>query len=344
MKCAQFTGVRDIRIGDIRRPVLINDDEVLIRTGSVGICGSDIHYYTEGRIGDQVIRYPHVPGHECSGTVVETGSIVSNLNAGDKIAIEPAVSCGQCDQCLAGRENTCRNLKFLGSPNELNGCMSEYLVIPERNCFILPDGMTLDQGAFAEPLSISIYGLKYIADLTGLKIAVLGAGPIGLSALLEARCRQAGAVYVTDKLDERLAVSRSCGADLTGNPVKENIVEKFLRHEPQGLDVVVECCGQQEAIDQAIELLKPGGILLIIGIPSLSRLSFDISVMRRKEITVQNVRRQNNCLQTAVDRIASGHIRIDDLITHTAPLSASKELYETVAGYKDNVIKAMVRI
>ncbi len=344
MKCAQFPGVRNIELTDVEQPIIKNDDDVLIRVGSVGVCGSDIHYYVDGRIGDQIIDFPYVPGHECSGTVVKTGKKVKHIKPGDKIAVEPAISCGKCDQCLAGRENTCRELKFLGTPGELRGCMTEYLIMPERNCFLLPAGMTLEQGAFAEPLSISIYGLKYVQEMTGKKMAILGSGPIGLTALLEARFRGAETLYVTDKLDNRLLTAKKCGADWIGNPDDEDIVQAILEKEPLGLDVVAECCGKQEAIDQAVELLKPGGMLLLIGIPTVDRISFNISRLRRKEITIHNVRRQNDCLGLAVERIYKGQVKIDSLITHSGHLSQTKEFYDMVADYQDGVIKAMITI
>ena len=344
MKCVQFPGLRDTVMGTLPEPGITNPDDVLIRIGAVGICGSDIHYYTDGRIGDQVVSYPYVPGHECSGTVVAVGKAVTRVKPGEKIAIEPALSCGECDQCRAGRENTCRNIRFLGSPGQLEGCLKEFLVMPERNCFPMPPDMGMAQGAFAEPLSIAIYGLSFVPALEGKSMAILGAGPIGLSVQLEARYRRAKWIYVTDKLPERLDVAARHGADLTGNPINQDVERMLLDAEPAGLDVVVECCGEQQALDQAVRLLKPGGLLLVIGIPVTDRVSFDVNLVRRHEITIRHVRRQNGCLGTAVGRIATGSIVVDDLITHREPMEHAKKLYEFVAGYQDGVIKAVIEV
>ena len=344
MKSAQFTGIRQIEIRDLPAPRLTGENDVLLRIKAVGVCGSDVHYFVDGRIGDQILEYPITPGHEFSAVVEQVGAAVSRLRPGDRVAVEPAISCGSCDQCLSGRQNTCRNVKFVGAPNQWPGASSEFLVMPERNCFKIPDSMSFAQGAFAEPLSIAIYGLTYLASRAPRTAVILGAGPIGLSVLLEAKQQHIPKVFVSEKLDYRIEAAKNAGATWTGNPDKADIVSELLEQEPLGFDAVMECCGQQEAIDQAIELLKPGGALLIYGIPAQSRISFDINAVRRKEITIQPIRRQNECLEPAIDRIASGQINIDSLITHTGGLQDSQKLYDLAANYADGVIKAVVEM
>jgi L-iditol 2-dehydrogenase len=344
VKSAQFIGIREIKVADIPPPDLKDKNDVLLRMAAVGICGSDIHYYTEGKIGDQVLTYPFIAGHECSAIVERVGEEVRHLSPGDRVAVEPAISCGRCDQCMSGRENTCRHLMFLGNPAELSGSMVEYMVMPAKNCYKLSDTLTMAQAVIAEPLSIAIYTLRYLDNLATGKLAILGAGPIGLSVLLEAGYRGWRDIYVTDKIDSRLSAAHGAGAKWTGNPDKIDIVSEILQNEPLQLDVVIECCGEQEAIDQAIELLKPGGILLIVGIPSVDRIDFDMSKLRQKEIHIQNVRRQNKCLQPAIDRLAAKDIEVDFLLTHRGKLADTQELYDLVADYRDGVIKAVVEI
>jgi L-iditol 2-dehydrogenase len=342
MKAAQFPQVRQVRITDIPKPTLTGEQDVLLRVAAVGICGSDIHYYVDGRVGDQIVEFPYIPGHECAAIVEQVGPGVSTLKPGDRVAVEPTISCGQCDQCLAGRENTCRNVKFLGMPGQLDGGLCEYIIMPGKNCYQFPDSLTFVQGAFAEPLSITIYTLDYLqAEKIG-SLAILGSGPIGLSALLEAKARGISNIYATDKIDSRLARADEAGAVWTGNPEKTDIVELILQREPLALDAVIECCGDQRALDQAVELLKPGGILLIVGIPFIQRISFDASAVRRKEIRIQNVRRQTNCLPRAIDRLASKEIDADFMITHRATIQSTKELYDIAADYRDGVVKAVV--
>jgi L-iditol 2-dehydrogenase len=344
MKSVQFTGIRQLEILDVPKPELKNSDDILLKIAAVGVCGSDIHYYADGNIGDQVLEYPFAAGHEVSAIVEQVGEGVAKLKSGDRVAVEPAVSCGECDQCLAGRENTCRKLMFLGCPGELAGCLGEFIVMPERNCFKVPDSMTMAQAAFAEPLSIAIYAVKYLKNRDIKTCAILGAGPIGLSVQLEARFKGIEKIYTTDKINSRLTAAKNVGAIWTGNPDETDVVDEILKHEPEQLDCVIECCGKQEAIDQAVDILKPGGILLIVGIPVEQQISFNISKIRRKELTIQNIRRQNECLGTAIERIDKNQIDVDFMITHKGPIEDTKALYDTMADYEDGVLKAIIEV
>ena len=325
------------------KPEIANGTDVLLKMQRVGICGSDIHYYADGAIGSQVVEFPFTIGHEGSGIVEAVGSAVKRVKPGDRIAFDPAMSCWQCAQCLAGRPHTCTNQKFMGCPGQSEGCLSEYVVLPEECCFPIPDSLSFDEAAIVEPLSIGVYAVSLSIPMEGAKVGILGAGPIGLSVLLPARAQGADKVYITDKIDARLAVAKKAGADWTGNPETEDVVAAVAKLEPQGLDVVFECTGEQDAMDQALFLLKPGGKLLLIGIPGAkNRVSFDINQMRRKEIVVQNVRRQNGCVQPAIDMIANKAFDVNVMVTHHYPFTQTKEAFDLVAGYQDGVVKAMV--
>lgn len=328
---------------DVPDPMMINDDDVLIRMKSIGVCGSDVHYYTAGRIGSQVVTYPFAVGHETAGVVEKTGKGVTRVKPGDKIAIDPAVACGECDQCRSGREHTCRNLSFLGCPGQREGSLSEFLVMPERCCFPVPDHMSLNQAALSEPLSVGIYAVRLSGlPQTGANIGILGCGPIGMSVLLASQVMGAQKYYVTDKLDYRLERAKRAGATWTGNPEKEDIVKSITDMEPLSLDIVFECCGQQDAMEQAIKLLKPGGKIVLVGIPEFDFWSIPTDQIRRKELNIQNVRRQNNCVQPALDMIAEGKVDIDQLVTHHYPFVRTKEAFDLVDKYADGVMKAMI--
>lgn len=343
MKAMKLTGVRQMMMQDVPAPVIADETDVLIKISRVGICGSDVHYFTEGGIGSQRVEYPWGVGHEGSGIVAAVGAAVTHIRPGDRIAFNPAVSCGTCDQCRMGRPHTCRTQTFLGCPQQMEGCLCEYLVLPEGNCFPIPDGMSFDEAAIVEPLSIGIYALTLSVPMRGAKIGILGAGPIGLSVLLPAKAQGAGRAYVTDKIDARLQTASHAGADWTGNPQTEDVVAAITKQEPQLLDAVFECSGEQEAIDQAVQILKPGGKLLLIGIPGgVNRISFDINLLRRKELVIQNVRRQNNCVQRAIDMIASKEIDVNVMVTHHLPFAQTKSGFDMVADYRDGVIKAIV--
>ncbi len=342
MKAMMLTGIRQMEMKEVPDPVITNPEDVKIRMSVVGICGSDIHYYTRGKIGSQVVSYPFTVGHEGAGVVVETGSSVKRVKPGDAIAIEPAMSCHECDQCLAGRPHTCRKLRFLGCPGQAEGCLSEYIVMPEKSCYPLGRGLTPDHGAISEPLSIGIYSVKKAGDIRRGRIAILGFGPIGMSVFLAAKAQGTDYIYITDKIDARLEIARKEGVTFAGNPLNDNIEETIIGKEPPGLDVVFECCGQQEALDQAVNILKPGGKLIVVGIPETDRWSVSADATRRREISVFFVRREVDCVEPALEMIKSGMIKISNMITHRFPFVRTKEAFDHVAGYKDGVMKAMI--
>lgn len=344
MKAVVLTGIRKMEVIETPRPEIKNDRDVLLKVAVIGVCGSDVHYYTKGRIGSQVVKYPYRVGHECSAIVEEIGNRVTRVKPGDRVAIEPATSCGKCDQCLMHRPHTCRKLAFLGTPGQADGCMCEYIVMSEECCFKVKPTTTLEQAALVEPLSIGTYGAELAQPVKGATIAILGSGPIGLSVLLPCLAMGAKKIYMTDKIDLRLEAARRAGAAWTGNPDRQDIVKDILAREPLQLDTVIECCGQQSAMDQAIELLRPGGKLVIVGIPQVERISLPIDIMRRKEICVQNSRRQNDCVQAALDYVESSKIKIDFMITHRFDLDHAKEAFDLVDQYRDGVIKAIITV
>ncbi len=342
MKAMMLTGIRQMEMKEIPAPVLINPNDVKIKMSVLGICGSDIHYYTQGQIGSQKVNYPFTVGHEGAGIVVETGSEVTRVKPGDNIAIEPAMPCWECDQCLAGRHHTCRKLKFLGCPGQAEGCLMEYIIMPEESCFPLNKKLTPDHGSISEPLAIGVYAVKKSGGVKEMKIGILGFGPIGMSVMLAARAKGADKIYVTDKIDERLAISSLEEATATYNPLKEDIVEKIKLNEPQGLDLIFECCGQQEAFDQAIDLLRPGGKLIVVGIPEFDTWSMSVEKTRRKEISLQFIRRQVDCVKEALELMEMDVINIKNMVTHRFPFSKTKEAFDLVAGYKDGAMKVMI--
>lgn len=342
MKTMALTGIRQMEMQETAMPQIINDTDVLIKMKVVGVCGSDVHYYTQGKIGSQVVNYPFPVGHEGAGEVVEVGPDVTRVKPGDRIAIEPAMPCGECDQCLADRPHTCRKLLFLGCPGQAEGCLSEYIVMPENSCFVIEDNMSFTEAAISEPLAIGVYAVNQSIQMKGAAIAILGFGPIGMSVLLPAIAKGAHKIYVTDLIDERLQIAKDCGATWTGNPEKEEITTTIKNLEPLLLDVVFECCGKQEAMDQAIEILKPGGKLMIIGIPEFDRWSFHVDKLRHKEICIQSVRRQNHSVEEALDLMANKRVDVGKMPTHRFSFARTKEAFDLVTGYKDGVMKAMI--
>jgi L-iditol 2-dehydrogenase len=342
MKAAALMGIRRVEIVDLPKPTIKNDNDALLKVAVVGVCGSDVHYYLSGRIGSKIVQYPYVVGHECSAMVEAVGKKVRHVRPGDTVAVEPAVSCHECPQCKMGRENTCCNLKFLGVHGELAGCLCEYIVMPEDCCLPTNGRLTHEQAALCEPFAIGVYTIQQSRLAKGGKIAIFGSGPIGLSCLVAAKRQDAGAIYMTDKVDYRVEFARKTGASWVGNPEKTDVVKDILNREPSGVDIACECAGKQETIDQAIEVLRPGGILMLVGIPESSRISFSIDLIRRKEITIINVRRQNCCTPRAIELVASGKAVIGSFVTHRFKLEQANEAFDIVANYRDGVVKAMI--
>ncbi len=342
MKAMVLQGIRQMEMVEIPDPVLEKPDDVLLRLLVVGVCGSDIHYYTQGRIGSQVVHYPFRVGHECAAVVEAVGSAVRHLQPGDTVAVDPAMWCNRCDQCRLRRFHTCRNLRFLGCPGQAEGCLAERIIMPSASCFKTPPTLPAETAALIEPLAIGVYAASLAAPLAGGRIAILGAGPIGLSVLLAAREQGAERIYVSEPLASRRRAAQTGGADWTASPNETDIVADIAQQEPLLLDAVFECCGQQEALDQAVRLIKPGGMLLIVGIPSVARVSFDIDTLRRREITIRNVRRQNEKTAETIKTVAAGRLRPNFMITHRFPFEQTQQAFDLVADYADGVIKAMI--
>jgi len=340
MRAVVLEDIRKISTIDIPEPVIRHDHDVLLHVDAVGMCGSDMHYYNTGRIGSQVVEYPFILGHEFGGTVLATGSAVRRLRPGDRVTVDPAMPCFACDQCLAGRTHTCRNLTFLGCPGQVSGCLCEQIVMPESSCFPVPSSISEEDAALIEPLSIGCYAVKLSGLTDKSRILIQGSGPIGLSVLLAAR--EAGAEYiaVSEPIAERREGANLLGADWSGAP--EEVDAHLAETDPLGIDMIFECCGKQEAMDQAVPLFKPGGKFMLIGIPTFERPSFAIDLLRRKELCIQNVRRQNECMEEAINLLEQ-QPKCQMMITHRYAADQAAEAFETVAGYKDGIIKAMIR-
>jgi L-iditol 2-dehydrogenase len=344
MQAMQLTGIRQMQLRTVPDPEIRRPDDVLLRIRAVGVCGSDVHYYTQGRIGSQVVSYPFAVGHEAAGVVEAVGPAVRHVRPGDRVAVDPPVSCHACDQCQSGRHHTCRKLKYLGCPGQLEGCLGELLVMPEECCFPLPATMSFADAALIEPLSIGVYAVRQSIPMPGAKVGILGAGPIGVSVMLPALAAGAAAVYVTDPIAPRRDLVCRHGACWAGDPGRLDVVQEIGEREPLLLDVVFECCGQQSALDQGLALLKPGGKLMLIGIPEFERYSFDAETGRRRELCLQHVRRQNACVQPALDLVVGGKVAPGFMVTHTFSLARAKEAFDLVAGYTDGVLKAMIEV
>ncbi|HEX7585867.1 MAG TPA: alcohol dehydrogenase catalytic domain-containing protein [Prolixibacteraceae bacterium] len=342
MKTLVLTGIRKIEMIDRPQPELKNPDDVLIRIKTVGVCGSDVHYFAEGKIGSQVVEFPFAVGHECSGIVVETGISVTRVKPGDLVAIDPSIHCGTCDQCRSGRPHTCRNNRFLGCPGQIEGCLAEYIIMPEFTCFALIEKFNPTTGALIEPLTIGTYSVELAqTNFQGKAIGIFGAGPIGLSILMVLKTMLTGNIFCYEPLEYRREKTLKLGADFAFSPFEADALKSTSKIEPLLLDLVFECSGNQKAVDDALKILKPGGKLVLVGIPPEARYVFDMDMMRRKELTIQNVRRQNHCVEKAIALVENG-LPVDQMVTHHFRPEETQKAFELVSNYQDGVIKAMI--
>ncbi|MGQ9801959.1 MAG: zinc-dependent alcohol dehydrogenase [Candidatus Saccharicenans sp.] len=340
MKAVLLTGLRQAQLQEKSEPELPDQHWVLLRTKVAGICGSDLHYFISESVGGEKVPYPCLVGHECSAEVVRVGSEVQEVQPGDRVAVEPSISCSLCDQCLAGRFNTCRKIKFLGHPGELDGCLAEYFVMPARNLIKLPPSMTLEEAMLAEPLSIALHALNLAGPATTDQVAVLGTGPIGLCLIMLLKHRGLSHIFATDRSEARVRAALQAGASWAASVEQEDIVAEILSRQPLGLEVIFEVSGDQEAIDQSVALVRPGGKIIQVGIPVPERVSYQIARLRRKEITIINSRRQNRCLEPALELIKNKQIKVGWLLTHRFQLEEAQQAFTTAADRLDGVLKA----
>ena len=342
MKTLVLTGIRKIEMTDRPKPVLMNADDVLIRIKTVGVCGSDIHYFTHGKIGTQVVEFPFAVGHECSGIIEEVGSAVTRVKPGDLIAVDPSVHCGTCDQCLAGRPHTCRKNRFLGCPGQIDGCLTEYIVMPEFTCFTLSPRFDATTAALIEPLTIGTYSVELAqTDFKNKTVGIFGTGPIGLSVLMVLKTMEAANILCFEPLEYRRKKATELGANHVFNPFDVNPATVTLELEPLLLDVVFDCSGEQRAIDDAVMLIKPGGKLILVGIPPEGKYTLNMDILRRNEISIHNVRRQNHCVEKSIELVENG-LPVEQMVTHHFAPEDTQKAFEIVSEYQNEVIKAMI--
>ena len=343
MRVSRLYGVRDLRVETAPVPEP-GPGEVLLKIASVGTCGSDVHYYLEGAIGDQVVTEPIQMGHEFSAWVAELGEGVKGLEIGQLVAVEPAISCGVCESCQHGHPNLCPNVRFCGTP-PIDGVFAEYAVMPAENCFVLPEGFTPEEGALLEPLGIGIHTVDLAHLKVGETIAVFGAGPVGLLTAAVARAGGAGAVYMTEPNAARRAFALEHSADAVFDPETDDVVAAIMAATGgRGVDVAFEAAGAPDTPDQAARVTRPGGKVIVVGIPVEDKMTMTASQVRRKGLTIKLVRRMKHTYPRAIRMVSTGMIDVGALATHYFSLDRIADAFELVAGYEDGVLRAIIRI
>ncbi len=332
-------GVFEIFDSEVPQP---GPGEVLVRSEAVGVCGSDIHAYQDGGIGDSKIPFPFTLGHETTGTVMGLGEGASAPKVGTKVTIEPGLNCGVCEWCQKGHPNICPNIRFHGSP-PVEGTYREYFTHPAHLCIPLPRGMSVEDGVMLEPLAIGVHAIRLMKMEPGASVGVLGCGPVGLLCLAVARACGAGKIYAADLHDYRLEIAKKYGADVTINAADDNPADAVNETtNGRGVDLVIEATTDPTAPDTGLHMMAIGGSLAVIGIVSEKAVSFDTHVARRKAATVKWVRRSKFGVHEAIEFAASGRIPVDGLVTHVFPLAETHSAFEMVEAYSHKVFKAVV--
>lgn len=317
---------------------------MLIKIRAVGICGSDMHLYEDGRVGNAVQSEPMVLGHEAAGEVVEVGSAVTTLKVGDRVAIEPGVPCRKCDFCKRGEYHLCTSVVFRGVPH-IDGLFAEYTTTAADFAFPLPDNLDFVQGAMLEPLAVGLQSAEEGNVLPGMSVAVYGAGPIGLSSLQAAVARGATNTMIVDVIDKRLELAKELGATHAINAGKVNAVEEIQRLTGgKGADVVLETAAAVPTIQQSLYAARRGGTVVFTGIPTKSNIELDIVRIVRARMKVHGCFRYVNQYPVAVALAATGRVDVKAMVTHTYSLEELPEAIEFVTKNKDVAIKAVVTL
>ncbi|MFD0679677.1 MULTISPECIES: NAD(P)-dependent alcohol dehydrogenase [unclassified Paenibacillus] len=292
----------------------LKPDEVLVKVMAVGVCGSDVHYYEHGRIGRKNVERPLIQGHECSGVVAAVGTNVTLVAVGDRVAVEPGISCFHCEFCKAGKYNLCPSVQFLSSP-PVDGAFSEYIIHPEHLLFPIPDHLTFEEATLVEPLSVGIHACRRAGLEAGSTVLITGMGPVGLTAIIAAKALGAGKIIVTDVEPFRLQLAGQLGA-VCIHAAEQNVAEEIASITlGKGADMVIDTSGQAGVLDTSIELLKRGGKLVLIGFPNVERVPLNLTLMLQKEIDLYSTFRYTNTYPFGIELLASGRFNIKPLIT-----------------------------
>jgi L-iditol 2-dehydrogenase len=343
MKAAVLQKPMQITMETRIRPVP-TQGEVLVRVRSVGVCGSDVHYYTHGRIGPFVVKSPLVLGHEMSGTIEAVGENVLEARIGERVAVEPGIPDRVCEYCRIGRYNLCANVRFMATPPH-DGAFVEYVAVPSDFAFKLPDHVSLDEGALMEPLSVGVYAIHRSGLKAGQSVLIIGAGPIGLVTLQAARAAGAGSIIVLDLDAGRLAIAKKLGATQAVNTSDGSPLEQVhALTDGCGTDIVFDAAGSPKTASLAVHLVKRGGRIVMIGFALEDNFPYPLVSAMAKEADIVTVFRYANVYPFAIGLVAEGRIDLKTLVTHRFPLEQAERALQLSDRREDGVVKAMVQV
>ncbi len=348
MQAAVLHGVKDLRVEEVPIPGAPGPNEVKIAINKVGICGSDVHYWEHGRIGDFVVKAPMILGHECAGTIVEIGANVTHLQVGDRVCLEPGVPRLSTNishyYMKRGEYNLCPDIFFFATPPD-HGSFCGFVNHPADFCFKLPDNVSLEEGALIEPLSTGIFAARVAPVTMGDTVVITGAGPIGLMNLLAVKAAGAANVIISDMVPERLKVAQEIGATqvIQGGAEELRDAARELT-DGRGADVCIECAGHPSALNACIAAARPGATVVLIGMPPDDTATLNINDMIVREIKLRPIFRYNNTFPTGVSLIASGKVNLKPLISKRFALAEVPQAFEYVVDNRATCVKAIVDV
>ncbi|MDD6879994.1 MAG: NAD(P)-dependent alcohol dehydrogenase [Firmicutes bacterium] len=344
-KGAFMRGTDKMIIKEIEVPQ-VGEKEVLVKLEYVGICGSDVHYFHHGNCGAYKVNLEedYMLGHECAGVVAEVGPGVTTLKVGDKVALEPGITCGQCEFCKAGKYNLCPDVVFLATP-PVQGCYEEYIAFPENMCFKLPENMTTKEGCLIEPLSVGFHAANQGDVKVGESVVILGAGCIGLVTLLACKAHGAGNIIVADIVDARLEKAKELGATHVINSKEVDALEEIARlTDGKGADKVFETAGSPVTIAQTAFAVKRGGTITLVGLSAQEEINYNFAQIMDKEAEIKSVFRYRNIYPKAIEAVAAGAIDVNGIVTHEFELENIQEAFEEAINNKTDLVKAVIKI
>lgn len=343
MKTAVMTGIGQMGFEerDIPKP---KTNEVLVKLEYVGICGSDLHYYETGAIGDYVVEPPFVLGHEPGGVVVEVGEQVQHLKVGDRVALEPGKTCGHCEFCREGKYNLCPDVIFFATP-PVDGVFQEYVAHEADLCFKLPENVSTLEGALIEPLAVGFHAAIQGDAHLGQKAVVMGAGCIGLVSMMALKARGVSKVYVVDIMDKRLEKALELGADGVINGSKDDVVEKVKElTDGKGADLIIEAAGSEITTRQAVHMAKKGSNIVLVGYSKSGEMKLPMSLILDKELTLKTVFRYRHIYPMAIEAVASGKVNLKGIVTDIFPLEEVQKAMDYSVHNKADIVKAVIQI
>lgn len=338
MRSAPLVAPRRIELIDAKSPEGPHHGELLVKMRAVGLCGSDLHWWAEGHIHSTCAAYPQVLGHEPVGEVVATGQGVRNFKPGDRVAMEPSLTCGHCEFCRAGSHNLCVEARFMGGP-DAEGFLRDYVVIPASNADIIPEQLTWHEAALIEPVAVLVHVYELVPVHVGQTVVVLGCGSIGGIAIAMAKLAGAAEVLACDRVAHRLALARTMGADFAMDAVADDFRDAVMqRTGGRGADVVFDAAGTPETIELGLSCAKSGGSFVLIGIPVPPKFNVDLHTAMSRELRIQTIKRSNHKGRDAAALLAAGRIPTS-LLTHSLPIENTQEGFELLSNYADGVGK-----